>query len=246
MKNMREKYYTLTAVLRPLPNFLIIGAQKSGTTSLFHYICQHPRVFANDYKEIHFFDHHYQQGANWYRSHFPLAGRLLPGRCMGEATPYYFCHPHAPRRIANLLPKVKLIAVLRNPVERAISHYFHEKKKGREQLPILEAMQQEEERCAGEWQRLLEDASYFSQAHQSFSYKQRGMYIEQLQCYWNFFSKEQILILESIRLFSQPQTVLKQVFTFLGIDSSVVIEDVAVQNANPSKSAAPAEVYTYL
>ena len=236
----------LTAEARPLPNFLIIGAQKAGTTSLFHYICQHPQVFTNNIKEIHFFDRHYQLSANWYRSHFPLAGRLRPGSCMGEATPYYLCHPHAPGRIAALLPKVKLIAVLRNPVERAISHYFHEKKKGREHLSILEAMQQEEERCAGEWQRMLKNEAYCSQTHQSFSYKQRGMYLEQLQRYWKFFSKEQLLVLESSQLFSEPQTVLKQVFTFLEIDSSVVIQDVAVKNANPSKSTASSEVYKYL
>lgn len=248
MSKFRKKYYALTAVFRPLPNFIIIGAQKAGTTSLFHYICQHPQVFANNSKEIHFFDRHHQLGANWYRSHFPLAGRLQPGRRsrMGEATPYYLCHPHAPGRIAALLPKVKLIAVLRHPVERAISHYFHEKKKGREHLPILEAMQREEERCAGEWQRMLEDASYFSQTHQSFSYKQRGIYIEQLQRYWKFFSKEQIFIVESSRLFSKPQAVLKQVFNFLEIDSSIVIQDVAVKNANPTKKAAEPEVYAYL
>ncbi len=241
-----QKYYALTAPLRPLPNFLVIGAQKSGTTSLFHYICQHPQVFTNNYKEIHFFDLHYQLGANWYRSHFPLGGRLLPRRYIGEATPYYFCHPHAPRRIAALLPTVKLIVILRNPVERAISHYFHEKKKGREQLSLLEALQQEEERCTGEWQKMLNEPSYLSQTHQSFSYKQRGIYIEQLQRYWDFFSKQQMLILESSRLFTEPLAVLKQVFDFLEIDSSIVIQDVAVKNANPSKNAAPPEVYAYL
>ena len=246
MRNLRKKYYAMTAAFRPLPNFLIIGAQKAGTTSLFHYICQHPQIFTNNIKEIHFFDRHHQLGAKWYSSHFPLAGRLLSNRRMGEATPYYLCHPHAPGRIAALLPQVKLIAVLRNPVERAISHYFHEKKKGREQLPILEAMQREEERCGGEWQRMLKDESYCSQTHQSFSYKQRGIYIEQLQRYWNFFSKEQILVVESSRLFFEPLAVLKQVFTFLEIDSSLVIQDVSVKNANPSKSAAPSEVHTYL
>jgi hypothetical protein len=236
----------LTAPLRPLPNFLVIGAQKSGTTSLFHYICQHPQVFENNYKEIHFFDLHYQLGENWYRAHFPLAGRFLPNRCIGEATPYYLCHPHAPSRIATLLPRVQLIVILRNPVERAISHYFHEKKKGREELPILEAFQQEDARCAEEWQKMLDNPLYVSKIHQSFSYKQRGIYIEQLQRYWEFIPKQQILILESSRLFSEPEAVLKQVFEFLKIDSSIVIPDLAVKNANSGKTAASSEVYTYL
>ena len=131
-------------------------------------------------------------------------------------------------------------------MERAISHYFHEKKKGREELPILEALQQEETRCAEEWQKMLDNPLYVSKTHQSFSYKQRGVYIEQLQRYWNFFPKQQMLIVESSRLFSQPQLVLKQAFEFLEIDTSVEIPDLAVKNANPSKRAASPEVYTYL
>ncbi|MCI5147305.1 MAG: sulfotransferase, partial [Candidatus Electrothrix sp. AR3] len=122
MTDVLQTYSALTARLRPLPNFLVIGAQKSGTTSLFHYICQHPQVFENKSKEIHFFDHNYHCGANWYRSHFPLAGKLMRNRCLGEATPYYLCHPHAPSHIFDLLPRVKIIAILRDPVERAISH----------------------------------------------------------------------------------------------------------------------------
>ncbi len=239
-------YHRVTACLRPLPNFLVIGAQKAGTTSLFHYICQHPQVFENKAKELHFFDQHYRHGTNWYRSHFPLAGRLMSGRCLGEATPYYLCHPHAPSRIFNLLPRVKIIAILRDPVERAISHYFHEKKKGREDLPILEALEKEEERCGEEWQRILDDPTYVSRTHQSFSYKQRGIYLEQLQRYWNFFPQQQILVLESSKLFTDPHAVLHQVFQFLEINPNVTIPDVTVQNANSRKKAVFPEVYTYL
>ena len=241
-----EKYFALTARLRPLPGFLVIGAQKSGTTSLFHYICQHPKVFENKAKEIHFFDRHYTHGENWYRARFPLAGSLLSSHQLGEATPYYLCHPHAPTRIASLLPQAKLIAILRNPVDRAISHYFHEQKKGREELPILEALQREEERCAEEWQRMLNDPQYISKAHQSFSYKQRGIYLEQIKRYLEVFPEEQLLILESSKLFSKPQAVLKKVFNFLEIDSEVAIPDIAIKNANPNKKMVPDTVRSYL
>ena len=126
--------------MRPLPDFLVIGAQKSGTTSFFHYIAQHPKIFDHKAKELHFFDLHYGRGAAWYRSQFPLLASVKKDSLVGEATPYYLCHPHAPKRIHGLVPDVKLIVLLRDPVDRAISHYFHEVKKGRETLSIDEAM----------------------------------------------------------------------------------------------------------
>ena len=241
------KFYSrMTGALRPLPNFIIIGAQKAGTTSLFHYITQHPRVFENKAKEVHFFDKYYGQGINWYRGHFPLQAHISPGCRLGEATPYYLCHPHAPKRIHQLLPRVKLIAILRNPIDRAISHYFHEVKKNRENLPIVEALNSEDDRCRPEWLKMLDDEGYVSRTHQSFSYKQRGIYIDQLERYWRLFAKEQILVVDSEKLFTEPHTVLETVFRFLDIDPQVTIGDVAVKNANPIKQNVPQEVYDSL
>ncbi|MCI5177843.1 MAG: hypothetical protein D3911_00700 [Candidatus Electrothrix sp. AW3_4] len=131
-------------------------------------------------------------------------------------------------------------------MERAISHYFHEVKKGREKLPLFEALQKEDERCAAEWQKMVDDISYTSKEHQSFSYKQRGVYIEQLRRYWKFFPEQQILILESSKLFTDPHAVLRQVFQFLGINQGFTVKDVTVQNANPKKKAVAPEVYAYL
>jgi len=241
-----DVYNKITGFLRPLPDFLVIGAQKAGTTSLFHYITQHPQVLENKSKEIHFFDKFYDQGINWYKCHFPLLAHIRPGCRLGEATPYYLCHPYAPRRIHELIPKVKLIVVLRNPTDRAISHYFHEVKKGREKLPIFEALKSEEYRCNNEWQTMLKDEWYISRTHQSFSYKQRGIYIEQLRRYWEYFPKDQMLIIESARLFSEPHDTLEEVFDFLGINAQVVVEDVTVKNANPTKKDVSSEVYLYL
>ena len=243
---LHDLYNTMTGFVRPLPHFIIIGAQKAGTTSLFHYLSQHPQVLENKSKEIHFFDKFYDKGPNWYRCHFPLLGRVRPKCRLGEATPYYFCHPHAPRRIHELIPDVKLIVVLRNPTDRAISHYFHELKKGRENLPLFEALNSEEKRCDNEWQKMIRNPDYISRSHQSFSYKQRGRYIEQFQEYHNYFPKEQLHIVSSEDLFTRPHTVLESVFTFLGVDPLVKIGDVAVKNANPIKKDVPKEVYDYL
>jgi hypothetical protein len=115
-----------------LPDFIIIGAMKSGTTSLYNYLVQHPNVLKGAKKEIHFFDWQYEKGLPYYRSQFPTQPYKIFMRSFrkyeficGEASPYYFFHPHVARRVAQDLPHVKLIAILRNPVDRAYSHYWH-------------------------------------------------------------------------------------------------------------------------
>jgi hypothetical protein len=230
----------------PLPDFLVVGAQKSGTTSLFGYLQQHPRIAKCRVKEVHFFDNAYHRGERWYRAHFPRADRRGPPRMVGEASAYYLCHPHAPRRIRELLPRVKLIAILRNPTERAISHYFHEVRKKRESLPILEALRAEEDRIGSEWKRMLDDEVHCSRRHRSFSYKQRGIYVEQLERYGERFDPEQILILTSEGLFRDPLAVLRQVHAFLGVDTGFVCPDVAPRNVSRNRAAVPLAVYEYL
>ncbi len=117
-------YRRLTSGSRRLPDFIILGAQRAGTSSLYYYLSQHPQILPAVRKELHFFDDHYRRGLGWYRSQFPTRGAR--GTITGEATPYYLSHPHAPARIQRLLPQARLIVLLRNPVERAISHYFFE------------------------------------------------------------------------------------------------------------------------
>jgi len=146
---------TLTSWMRMMPDFLIIGAQRCGTTSLFNYLSQHPDIYPSFPKEVHYFSNYYKKGTAWYRSHFPLTWQkkyreLVQGRkfMTGEATPYYFSHPHAPRRIFNALPKVRLFLLLRNPVDRAFSHYQYEVKMGIESLSFEEAIDKEEDRLS--------------------------------------------------------------------------------------------------
>ncbi len=132
----KRLYRQATWHLRSLPNFIVIGANKSGTTSLYFYLSQHPQLLPSSTKEVHFFDgggtksniNTFPKGPSWYRSHFPLKKDMLPHQKTFEASPSYICHPLVPRRIFELLPDVKIIALLRNPTERAIAHFFWKKK----------------------------------------------------------------------------------------------------------------------
>jgi hypothetical protein len=229
-----------------LPHFMILGAQKSGTTSLFDYLGQHPQIVRCLVKEVHFFDTRYERGQGWYRSHFPALNEGPPGAVVGEASPYYLCHPHAPRRIRALLPRVKLIAILRNPTERAISHYFHEVRKRRETLPILDALRAEDERIGPEWIRMRQDGSYYSRIHRSFSYKQRGIYVDQLERYWEHFDREQLLVLNSDKLFTEPHDTLRQIYEFIGVEPDFLCEDVTARNVGANRTSVPTSVYDTL
>lgn len=220
----RHLFRELTHQLRVLPDFLVIGAQKAGTTSLFNYLIEHPGILATVRKQMHYFDNRYSRGHDWYRSHFPLqlqraySEQRLGYRCLtGEATPYYIFHPHAPRRIAQLLPHVKLIVLLRNPVDRAYSHYNHELRKKAEQLTFEEALKQESARLAPEIERMMQDENYYSFAHQHYSYLARGVYVEQLKVWFKLFPKDRFLILKSEDFNRDISGTLNQIYRFLGL-----------------------------
>jgi hypothetical protein len=217
LRRLRSDYHTLTAPLRGLPSALILGAQRSGTTSLFNYLVQHPDVLPPLGKEIHYFDLHYGRGNRWYRGRFPYDHRLRGGALTLDASPYYLMHPQAPGRAVRLLPDAKLVAVLRNPVERAFSHYQHEVRDGRETLSFSQAIEQEPERLAGEEERLRADPGYYSYNHHRYSYACRGRYIEQLRRWAEHFPRSRFLVLQSERLFREPAEVLGAVQAFLGL-----------------------------
>ena len=202
---------------RALPAFLIIGAQKCGTSSLFDCLQQHPAVAAPLVKELHFFDLAFHRGERWYRAHFPRRSELPPNGQTFEASPYYLFHPAVPGRAKALLPDCRLIAMLRDPVERAYSHYWHEVNRGFEKLPIEQALDQEEERLSGTESSLTASTSARSHAHQHFSYLARGRYLEQLEAWQRHFPKEQMLILRSEGFFASPQDELERVCDFLGL-----------------------------
>jgi len=216
----------LTSRVRLLPDFLIIGTQKGGTTSLYNYLSAHPCVVPALGKGIHFFDTSFEQGIRWYRSHFPSILYKYYALCIrrqnaltGEATPYYLFHPHAPKRILATVPRAKFILLLRNPVDRAYSHYQHEVRKGCEVLSFDDAVRKEPERLDGEREKMLSDPHYHSFNHQHYSYLSRGIYIDQLQAWLEFFPKEQLLVLLSEDLYAKPSAVIQEVCEFLHLPS---------------------------
>lgn len=217
LRRLRAGYREMTGPFRGLPSLLIIGAQRSGTTSLFNYLVQHPRVLPPYGKEIHYFDHYYARGVRWYRGRFPYSQRLRNALTL-DASPYYLAHPHAPQRAAQLLPEVKLVALLRNPVDRALSHYQHEVRGGRESLSFAEAIDREAERLEGEEERLRSDPGYYSYNHHRYSYTRRGLYVEQLRQWMQHFPRTQLLVLQSEWLYRDPAAASAAVYAFLGLD----------------------------
>ncbi len=173
-----------TARWRPLPGFLVIGAQKAGTTALYAYLRWHPAITGPSWKEVSFFDRHWWRGEAWYRGQFPLR---TADRLVGEASPSYLFHPLAPERARSLVPDVKLIALLRNPVDRAYSQYQHEVALGREPLSFEDALAEEEGRTRGEVERLVADPRAFSRAWWDHTYAARGRYAEQLERWLTVF-----------------------------------------------------------
>jgi hypothetical protein len=213
LRNAVWAFGTATSNLRPLPDFLIIGAQKAGTTALYDYLRRHPAIAGPPWKEVSYFDRHYRRGHAWYRGNFPLrSGRRL----VGEASPSYLFHPLAPQRIAALLPFVRLIALLRNPADRAYSHYQHEVALGREPLSFEDALARENERMDGEVARMLSDTAYFSHAWWNFTYRARGLYAEQLERWLAAFPRERLLVLPSEDLADRTAETYARVLEFLG------------------------------
>ena len=204
---------------RLLPGALIIGAQKAGTSSLFDYLRQHPLIEGPLEKEVHFFDLHHSAGLNWYKSHFSISGQDAgdnPPLAI-EASPYYMFHPLVPLRVRRDLPDARFIVMLRNPVERAYSHYWHEVKRGYEKLNLEDALEREAERLKGEEEKLIGNPRYQSFNHQHYSYVARGIYATQLERWFQHFSRERFLILESERFFRDPANETARVLEFLGL-----------------------------
>jgi len=216
---------SLTSSARMRPAFLIVGAQRAGTTSLYRVLTEHPAVApAVLRKGIRYFDIHYSRGWAWYQGHFPLRARAaLTSRRLGtrvitgEASPYYLAHPAAPARIAAALPDVRVLVLVRDPVERAYSQYSHERARGFETETFERALELEPQRLAGEVERLRADPTYHSVAHQHWGYLARSTYIDQLEEFARWLPREQILVQDSEDFFGHPEPVYDAVLSFLGL-----------------------------
>ena len=222
---IRAVYVMPTSPLRLLPDFLILGAQRCGTTSLYNYLAQHPSVGPLVLeKGAHYFSTNSDKSLSWYRSHFPMKWRAAAERrhgrpfVTGEGSPYYLFHPLAAQRVAKILPDVKLLVMLRDPVERAYSQYRHETARGFEHLPTFEAaLDAEPERLAGERERIIAEPGYHSFAHQHHSYLARGRYLEQIRVWQSVFPPERMLIIRSEDFFADPDTSYASALSFLGL-----------------------------
>jgi hypothetical protein len=213
------------------PTFLVAGAQRCGTTSLFRALAGHPAVVGPvRYPEVHYFDLSHAKGNAWYARHFPTmaAVRAREGRVgepvqVGESTPYYLFHPLAPARMAAALPGVKVLVLLRDPVRRAISAHGHEVRHGFETEPLDRALALEDERIAGERERLVADPTARSVAWQHHAYVSRGRYVDQLASLFGAVGRDNVLVIDSYDLFAQPADVLDDVLSFLGLSSSASV-----------------------
>jgi Sulfotransferase domain len=221
---LQSRIHLLTAPLRLLPDFIIIGAQKGGTTSLYHYLAQHPSVAPALKKEVHFFDSNFSKGLRWYRAQFSSSFYRYYAKNVwrrdlitGEASPYYILHPQTPKRVFETVPEAKLIVLLRSPVDRAYSHYQHNVRKRREPLSFEEAIKAEPDRLRGECEKMLADENYVSFNHSKYSYLARGIYLDQLKMWLNFFPREQLLVLKSEDFFANPAVIYRQVLEFLNL-----------------------------
>ncbi len=204
-----------------LPTFVIVGAMKSGTTSLARWLKPHPEVFLSDVKELHFFDVHYDRGSDWYRRHFADAGTRP---AVGEATPSYLYDEQAPARMHALLPEARLLAILRNPVDRAYSHYWHNRQRGNEPLAFREAIECEPER------RARDDQPY----RHAYAYLDRGRYLHQLRRLTAHYPREHLLVETFDDLRADPLSVYRRVCGFLGVDDTVELPNIG-RTFNPAR-----------
>ena len=223
-----------------LPDFFILGAQKAGTTTLYDVLCQHPEIHPARTKELAYFDRYHGRGLGWYKANFPSDGGLT-----GEATPDYLFDPDARARIVETLPKAKFIVLLRNPVDRAISQYFHAKRLGYETLSFEEALRQEAYRTLEHGKRFagnpIEGRRYFH----AYSYFARGDYATQLDAWFKAVGHDRFYVEFSDRFFAEPDSVAREIFSFLGLREDVEL-DVRPRNIGRYTSKVSSEVYNAL
>lgn len=206
----------ISSGMRMLPDFLLVGTQRGGTTSLFRALAPHPGVAQpNLHKGVHYFDVNYARGLDWYRGHFPLR---RGSRLAFESAGYYMHHPLAPERIAADLPGVKLLVLLRDPVERAYSAHKHELARGFETEPSFErALALEPERLAGEVERIKAEPGYVSHSHRHHSYLDRGHYADQVQVLFDRFGRDRVHVAFAEDFFTEPEPCFDAIVDFLGL-----------------------------
>lgn len=230
LDTLEEGWRWHTAAARALPDYVIIGAQRSGSSYLARALRWHPDVLPNmTGGEIHYFDWHRAQGERWYRMQFPRRTELVRtsrrhGRPVltGEKTPDYLCHPLAPRWLAELRPDARLVVVLREPVARAWSQWRKNRREGTEDLDFDAALAAEPERTAQGWAALAGGAD-LGRRHPVWlhSYAARGRYADQLRSWFEWFPVGQVLVVRAEDLYAKPEETYHRTLEFLGLELSV-------------------------
>jgi len=223
-KSFYKLYNNLDGSFHILPNFLIIGAARAGSTSLYEGLIKHPNIFSSKIKEVYFFDINFRRGSNWYKRFFPSKWKKFQINKIqkkefltGEATPHYISYLHAPKRVFNLIPNVKLIVILRNPVERAYSQYQSRVAAGNEPLSFVDAIKEESNRLDDELKKMNENEDYIHNNFFRYSYLHHGIYVDGLKNWMNIFPKEQFLIINANEFYQNPKNVFLSAHKFLDI-----------------------------
>lgn len=205
----------ITNRFRMTPNFIIIGGAKCGTTSLYAYLMEHPNILPASIKEVNFFQYTTNSKTSFYRTHFPIKQQNL---ITGEASTQYLVHQLVPKRIHNLLPSVKLILLLRDPVERAYSEFNYMINLGAQISTNFEdAIESELKRINIEKEHpefVIENYNYFQPC---FSYLRHGIYINHISNWLKYFPKEQLLILNTKDLSNNFDNLMDKTFDFLNL-----------------------------
>lgn len=246
---------------RRVPAFLVIGAMKAGTTSLFRYLMSDPRFVNPVAKEVHYFDYNWVRSTSWYLAHFPRRRSSATEIITGEASPSYLVHPRAAARAKKVLPSAKIIALLRDPLQRALSHYHHEVRLGREHRPALEAMRSPdaqatfsmstEEECLwydtirGRRKCNADSARLVAENPMNRAYITYSLYADQLTNWFDAYGRDQVLVLRSEDLFQTPEDVLRNVFAFLGLEYYPQ-KDIKPHNTGRYSRSIPPSVVEYL
>lgn len=228
-----------TASRRPLPDFLVVGGQRCGTTSLFRALMAHPQVLRPQlHKGVNYFDLNYDRGEAWYRGHFPVRG-TDPRIRVFDASGYYMFHPLAPERIVRDLPDVRVIAMVRDPVERAWSAYKHELARGFEwERSFTRALELEDARLEGEIELMRAEPGYQSFNHRHHAYRRRGEYARLLAPFVEGLGRDRVLVVESESFFTDPRAEYQRIVEFLDLDPFVP-ESFDRYNARPGSGLDP-------
>jgi hypothetical protein len=222
---IKRNFRYITSSIRVLPSFIIVGAVRCGTTSLYYNICEHSSVLPASYDEIGFFDSNYELGISWYKSMFPTKFKikkikLKTGNSItGEDTPFYFWDKKSIQRIKKNIPKIKLIVLLRNPIDRAYSNYHLGVRLGSESLSFEDSIKKE-------IQLLEKENGFENNEIEKFlrprSYIAKGLYYQQIKNWFDVFSKDQILVINTENLSEKPNQTLKQIFEFLDLPNEKI------------------------